>query len=325
MSTSALLDQELIGSYITRSATGLFFYECIITLSQEVDVVWRRKWTAITWLYALTRYCEVLDQIVTFLPVGNLTALIHIDAALHLVQPLCYGWFSALRVYALFHDRRLVAVIVFLLNLVPFATNMFNYTHTAISANEVCIAVPTESSGLHLSLSLLTRMAVIMSDVLVLAVTWTKTAQAYGEAKRLKIKAPLARMLLRDVSNVLEVIDSNIPVMEYLSVIEPFFDILPQIIVCRFILNLRQLEPTGTSWISDSKSHSLHFVGNMGQSLHTGGTDEDEENGVDEIEVVPARTRFSSENTTPTEAAEVNGRRVYELWTQQGITNLFYC
>lgn len=93
---------------------------------------------------------------------------------------------------------------------------------------------------------------------------------------------------------------------------------LPQIIVCRFILNLRQLEPTGTSWISDSKSHSLHFVGNMGQSLHTGGTDEDEENGgVDEIEVVPARTRFSSENTTPTEAAEVNGRRVYELWTQQ--------
>ncbi len=85
---------RLIGSYITRSATGesyisthlsddemahyhsfpgLFFYECIVTLSQEVDVVWRRKWTAITWLYALTRYCEVLDQIVTFLPVGNIT------------------------------------------------------------------------------------------------------------------------------------------------------------------------------------------------------------------------------------------------------------
>ncbi len=38
----------------------------------------------------------------------------------------------------------------------------------------------------------------IIGDVLVLAVTWTKTAQAYLEARRLQIKAPLATMLLRD-------------------------------------------------------------------------------------------------------------------------------
>lgn len=48
------------------------------------------------------------------------------------------------------------------------------------------------------TVSLATRISVIIGDVLVLAVTWTKTAQAYREARRLNIRAPLATMLFRD-------------------------------------------------------------------------------------------------------------------------------
>lgn len=48
------------------------------------------------------------------------------------------------------------------------------------------------------TVSLATRISVIIGDVLVLAVTWTKTAQAYQEARRLNIRAPLATMLFRD-------------------------------------------------------------------------------------------------------------------------------
>lgn len=50
---------------------ALFLYECVITLTQEVNVIWHRKWTATTWLYAFTRYVTVLDQTILLLPVRN--------------------------------------------------------------------------------------------------------------------------------------------------------------------------------------------------------------------------------------------------------------
>ncbi len=46
--------------------------------------------------------------------------------------------------------------------------------------------------------SLATRTAVIVGDVLVLVITWTKTAQAYREARRMKIRAPLTTIVFRD-------------------------------------------------------------------------------------------------------------------------------
>lgn len=48
------------------------------------------------------------------------------------------------------------------------------------------------------SVPLTTRISVIIGDVLVLAVTWMKSAQTYREACRLNIRAPLAAMLFRD-------------------------------------------------------------------------------------------------------------------------------
>ena len=38
----------------------------------------------------------------------------------------------------------------------------------------------------------------MIGDVLVLLVTWSKTAESYREARRLRIRAPLATLLLRD-------------------------------------------------------------------------------------------------------------------------------
>ncbi len=38
----------------------------------------------------------------------------------------------------------------------------------------------------------------IIGDIVVLVVTWMKTAESYSEARRLKMKAPLSVMLIRD-------------------------------------------------------------------------------------------------------------------------------
>lgn len=49
----------------------------------------------------------------------------------------------------------------------------------------------------------------IIADVLVLAVTWMKTAQLYLEARRIKVNAPLATMLFRDGKGYIQHIEGR--------------------------------------------------------------------------------------------------------------------
>ncbi|KAI0769529.1 hypothetical protein BC629DRAFT_789283 [Irpex lacteus] len=160
MSSVTELEQEVIGNYITVAAGALFFYESLTTLSREVDVIWSRKWTMMTWLYALTRYSTVADEINLLMPVWNFTrhnsckASVYIDSILHLIRYLSFACFSALRVYALLNENigSLVAGIVMLLDLVPFATNMFNaITIIVYQDQETCAGLLAGSDRLHLS------------------------------------------------------------------------------------------------------------------------------------------------------------------------------
>ncbi|KAI0769555.1 hypothetical protein BC629DRAFT_792037 [Irpex lacteus] len=299
MSSVAVLQEEVVTTYAAASASVLFLYDSAITLSIEAKVIWRRKWTAMTWLYAFMRYSSIALIPLTFVPsdIGNFDsckAATYISDVLFLIQYLCFALFSAMRVYALSEGRHIVAGLVFLLNLVPFATNLFNMSIIrVIMDSELCSDVPSESvtAGLNLLLSLFSRISVVIGDVLVLVVTWRKTAQSYSTARRLNIKAPLAAMLLRDgtlyfvillILNVLQIIGRNVPILNALDIVAPFFDTLPPLIVCRFILDLRQVKPADSSWVSRNQSHSLQFVGNMGQSLYFGTEGPGEE--VDELE-----------------------------------------
>lgn len=63
----------MILSAFSLSLTVLLLFDYVIALSQEVDTIWRRKWTAATWLYVLTRYGTVLDKIVLNIPAWDLT------------------------------------------------------------------------------------------------------------------------------------------------------------------------------------------------------------------------------------------------------------
>ncbi|KAI0093015.1 hypothetical protein BDY19DRAFT_989699 [Irpex rosettiformis] len=189
---------------------------------------------------------------------------------LETTQFFCLASFSALRVYALMGGNILVTGIVFSLNLVPVGTNLFFFVTSTIVVND----------------TLGTRISVIIGDFLVLLVTWSKSAKLYHEAGQLRINAPLATLLFRDgtfyfivllILNVLQAIDTNIPFLFTMNVSTPFFDVLPAIIVCRFILNLRQVKPAESSWISGSQSGSLRFVGNAGESLRFGADEEDAE------------------------------------------------
>ncbi|KAI0769508.1 hypothetical protein BC629DRAFT_1442198 [Irpex lacteus] len=269
-------------TYFATSAYSLYLYESLIALSQEVDVIWRRKRSLMTWLYIFTRYSAVVDNILLLAPTpGGLEscrAIIYMDDILQSIQFLCFALFSTMRVYALLNGKYLVAGLVLLLNLVPFGTNMFIFvTSTVIEDSEICSLNLSVSDDVSLILSLVTRIAVIIGDILVLLVTWMRTAQAYKEAKRLDIHSPVVIMLFRDGT---------------------IYFVLPPIIVCRFILNLRHITLAEHTSISATQSASIHFVSNMGQSLRL-GTSEDEHEEFDGYSTQETESHTLTEGLTP--------------------------
>lgn len=54
----------MILSYLT----ALGFYEYLITLEYEIDFLWRRRWTAATWIFQLNRYSTLAYAITTIAP-----------------------------------------------------------------------------------------------------------------------------------------------------------------------------------------------------------------------------------------------------------------
>ncbi len=80
-----------------------------------------------------------------------------------------------------------------------------------------------------------------------------------------------------------------------ISALTKYICSFPPMIVCHFILSLRQIKPAGSSWASCNQSRSLRFVGNMGQSLQFGGEAEHNEDDLIESEATSAEFDVSPE------------------------------
>ncbi|KAI0769507.1 hypothetical protein BC629DRAFT_787299 [Irpex lacteus] len=137
-------------------------------------------------------------------------------------------------------------------------------------------------------LSLIARIATIVGDMLVITATWIKTAQLHNGTRRIQlINAPLVTIILRDgtiyfivllVINILNIIERNTPALFHVDLIESLVQVLPSIVVCRFILNLRQVKRPEVPSVSGNHTpgSSSYFLSNLGQPLQLG---EDEEDG----------------------------------------------
>ncbi|THG93861.1 hypothetical protein EW026_g7488 [Hermanssonia centrifuga] len=55
----AAFQADLTGTFAIVSMTALIAYEYIMTIDQEVEMIWRRKWTLVTWLFMANRYITI--------------------------------------------------------------------------------------------------------------------------------------------------------------------------------------------------------------------------------------------------------------------------
>ncbi|KAI9065383.1 hypothetical protein FKP32DRAFT_1567813, partial [Trametes sanguinea] len=195
---------------------ALLLYETCITFDREYKHIWQRKASAATWIFTLNRYLvialyaflvpgafRISDTVLTFCP-----PLVRIWQVLNILPYIVWAAFSSLRAFALLNRAWHVSLLIAMLSLAPVWIYIVGDTTMACNDAQAddgseqyrdahqfpanfppptnCIAVP--------------KVCLILSDMLVLGVTWTKTygivrlAREHGVDRSLSV----SKVLLRD-------------------------------------------------------------------------------------------------------------------------------
>ncbi|CCM04122.1 uncharacterized protein FIBRA_06283 [Fibroporia radiculosa] len=331
--------------YVGVAVGALVIYDHVITLALEIQLIWRCKATGATLIFFLNRYLLFIYAMSSILNVINwstnvvscrfihntscaktdqLRALLYNFA--NIALPLIVAVFSALRVYALAHTssmRLVVALATLLLGVVPSGANLYYYTQQSypvvvvLGNNTACnytsnysLILYKNSYSPNVSLTIIARTCALVSDLLVLIVTWLKTFKFYVRSKSSGVETPFFELLLKDgtlyfmvmlVLNILEIIlNSRYDTSETQAAGNYaiyFLTPLSSILVSRFILNLRHLS-VASSGVGDSLSQSAsdslepdmdfavgYITGHLGVTLdHT--QLETEDSGTDRFESI---------------------------------------
>ncbi|RDX56399.1 hypothetical protein OH76DRAFT_1369021 [Lentinus brumalis] len=250
------------------AAVGLLLHETCITLDREVRHVWRRKHSAATWIYILNRYLVLSLYFVNLamsLGAGDASCrvLVRASQVLSILPYIVWAAFSGLRVYAIISPGWHISALIVCLSLVPIGTYIFRDVHETVfgspSSGE-CITSTTYPFDLDARLTAIGRACLIMSDLLVLSVTWRKTYGIVRLASKHSVNSSFSvtTILLRDGSayftiwtilNTLHIVGAYVQAIEYITI---FTDAVTSILVSRFVLNLRDAASGTTPDLHDS-------------------------------------------------------------------------
>ncbi|GJE88357.1 hypothetical protein PsYK624_044400 [Phanerochaete sordida] len=200
--------------------------------------------------------------------------------------------FSALRVYAIWHEsnsNRILAGIVFMLLAVPVATNLFALSRT------IYVLGPGPSDTYKVCSQIINVSPIdneiIAANTLVLVLTWIKSFRQYYEMRQLRVGASVTAILLRDGTvhflallflSVLKLLafTPGVGLLVFEEILlGTLWNPMPLLLVQRFILNLRQLNPEnqtsaeilqGPSRLSFSFRMPSNLIGNIGEDLDHG-------------------------------------------------------
>ncbi|EKM57574.1 uncharacterized protein PHACADRAFT_206470 [Phanerochaete carnosa HHB-10118-sp] len=335
------VSQIIVARSALIAASVLVFHDYLTTLDQEVRTVWQQKLSAVSLLIVSTRWMLLLQAmfaLFTLIPHGKLKVLramssceatFWMSTIIGLATPAQTAVFSALRVCAMWNRNYVLFTIVLVLSLpqeiinvyaladssfeyfpppIDACVNFFNYSD---EVNDACMFSPT----CPLFLLFVTRIPLIVADLLVLVLTWMKTYRQYREARALNIKSPLTTYFIHDgtiyfivllILNISQIVSFF---FTSIGILAPFTSIMPQILVCRFMMNLRLLSHGSSTTSEDESSRQLaslrmltfnenatpSFMGNMGEPLDYGHWQDDSLRVDDDVRVNDERPYFGEE------------------------------
>ncbi|OCH85079.1 hypothetical protein OBBRIDRAFT_891399 [Obba rivulosa] len=236
------------------------------------------------------------------------------------LELLCFAvWavFSALRVYALDNHKWRIAALTLVLGLVPVGTNTFNDSDTAIVYSydsvfgQLCFDSPKFTSKTYTIVVSTTRTCMILSDIIVVAVTWVHTYKIKRAAKAANLQSSLADLLLRDgtfyfvILALLNAAHMSLAITGVFTFLTVFTIPISSIIISRFLLNLRQVDvsrrsadtslpsfvrpvPSASAVLPAGPDFVTFLTGSMGESLdhspHDEPMDDDSEDLDEDLE-----------------------------------------
>ncbi|OCH93585.1 hypothetical protein OBBRIDRAFT_790108 [Obba rivulosa] len=303
--------EELISYLQTNFVTAccvlapsvLVIYDHIMTLPREVELIWGRQWTSVTFLYHLNRWTIFIWAMFEFtgfiqidtLPVGDVCfshcvgSNYFFDAVVICLLTI-WTAFSGVRMYAISGGNWWLAVAVCALSMVQVGTNAYGW-FAAVWFEidfipDIGMLCEDGSKLSTAAIAIGTRVCALAADVLILVMTWIKTYAIKRDADRNKIKAPLATLLIKDGIMLLSLDILNIAgwgtnVSLYIASVKlrtQLGDRLSSVIISHFLLDLRRVacddydnRPDGAHLTLDRSQHSslrfASFVDNMGEQL----------------------------------------------------------
>lgn len=207
--------------------------------------------------------------------------------------------FSALRAYAISGQHKAPAIIIAIILTFSVSINLYQYSTSVyatvlnVGIESVCNWGFTVLPNIGLMIAFATGACTITIDLIVLTITWYRTFKLARHASRNHMKESLSSLLLRD-GTIYFVLLTLVTVINMAMTTSPslvsqdityFQATIPNIVICRFLLNLRQLDgasgmstATQDHELSTSDYHDLNgsnsvrfasrIVGNMGEDLH---------------------------------------------------------
>ncbi|PCH41808.1 hypothetical protein WOLCODRAFT_24980 [Wolfiporia cocos MD-104 SS10] len=199
-------------AYCQVSASALIFYEHLITFSDEVDLVWRYRFTSGTALFMMNRLCLLVQGIFNILEIAGWTTPLSCEILLvfQYVVKLSFfvvgAVFTSLCVYAISGKRRCLAVIALVFGLAPVGTNLYAQVRR-LSAHvpstgiiPVCAASRLVPQSDIIKVMVPTHLSAMVMEIIVIATSWFYLFPWRATQRSRDTTTPLVTMLLRNGS-----------------------------------------------------------------------------------------------------------------------------
>ncbi|KAM5545062.1 hypothetical protein V8D89_001173 [Ganoderma adspersum] len=256
-----------LSAYCGNAAAALVVYDWLLCLSQEVKFMWNghSKVTASLLVYAFSRYSiftQVVLSIATNFPMSDTScaAIAWTQTVSQVLGTIAFSAFSALRAYALSNRNVWSAATVVILMLPPMVLailHCFYQVPANLPSPLNCSASNSLSSTAAISVAVGVRGSQLAAELLVIGITWWYSYQSYRLRKGLNIGNTVSSLLLYNgslyflflaslyiVDIVLHIIPGAANFANYDGLLTTFYDPITSILVCRFMLSLRQFDAT---------------------------------------------------------------------------------
>ncbi|KAH9916980.1 uncharacterized protein BXZ73DRAFT_24368, partial [Epithele typhae] len=280
-------DRLLVENYCIIASSALIIADYFFTLPEEIERIWRRRFTGATIIFFITRYAAVLERIVLLVSVllptvedkvilffpSRCVPVLRLDDTMTNISYLSFGLFALLRVRGIWLDNSIPLYFLALLTPIRPIISIYSqvhYTPIAFGAPLYgCGAAYHLDSDAYYRLNYVSRAVGIAIDITVIALTWYKTFGIKRDSRRLGLRAPYVTLLLRDGTlyfvvilavQIFSIISLSVGSTFVLFDVWPFFEqVFTALSLYRFMLNLRgvYLADAGPSDRSASASAPL--------------------------------------------------------------------